>query len=385
MSVSSTTASNSDGSISATSGRSAGKLRAAVIGVGHLGQHHARVLAGMPDVELVGVVDSRPDQARAIAEKFHSRPYDDYAELLDQVDAVSIAAPTKLHHEIGLAFLNRGVHCMMEKPLASSLSQAEALANAAKANRAVLQVGHIERFNPALGALADFHVRPNYISCERMGVYTFRSTDIGVVLDLMIHDIDLVLSMVKSPVRSVSAVGIKVIGTPHEDVANARIEFANGCIANLTASRVSCQTVRKMRLWGSEGYATLDFADKHGTLVRVPEDFKRGQSISLDGIDLSRPDAARDFLFGRLLRMEQRQGQGPEPLALELEEFVNAIRFGIRPTVTGEEAVEAMRLADKVLVSIDAHQWEPAVEGLAGPKFWTRPRSVRGSVENEAS
>lgn len=377
--------SNGNGNGNANSnGEGDGKLRAAVIGVGHLGQHHARVLAGMPGVELVGVADAQPEQARKIADKFGGRPYVDYADLLDKVDAVSIAAPTKFHHEIGMAFLSRGVHCMMEKPLASTLSQAEALANAAKAHRAVLQVGHIERFNPALSALADFQVRPKYISCERMGTYTFRSTDIGVVLDLMIHDIDLVLSMVKSPVKSVSAVGVKVMGA-HEDVANARVEFANGCVAALTASRVSYQTVRKMRLWGTEGYATLDFADKQSTLIRVPEDFKRGQAIALDGVDLSRPDAARDFLFGRLLRMEQCQGQGPEPLALELSEFVNAIRFGIRPTVTGEEAVEAMRLADKVLVSIDSHQWEPAVEGLAGPKFWTRPRSVRGSVENEAS
>jgi predicted dehydrogenase len=362
------------------------KTRVAVIGVGHLGRHHARILAAMPDVELVGVVDARPEQAEAIARSSKTTAYNDYRPLLDQVDAVSVAVPTRFHREVAGAFLERGIPAMVEKPLASTLAEAEELVALADARGVPLAVGHIERFNPALNALEGLPLRPKYIAAERMGTYTFRSTDIGVVFDLMIHDIDLVLSMMSAPVQSVAAVGVSIFGG-YEDVANARIEFADGGVANLTASRASYQAVRKMRIWGPEGYAALDFATKHGTLIR-PSDRLRSGDLELDGLDLGQPAQVKERIFGKILRVDQvEQPEGREPLALELEDFIAAVRTGSRPKVTGAEALRAVALADRVIKSLNTHHWEgiangptgpldlpaPTVEpivGLAGPKAW---------------
>ncbi len=323
------------------------RLKVGVVGVGHLGRHHARVLAGMPEVELVGVVDARSEQGQAVAEACRTRAFTDYRELLDRVDAVSVAVPTAAHREVAGAFLERGIPTLVEKPLATTLVEAEELVALAEARDTIFQVGHIERFNPALGALEGLAFRPKYIAAERLGTYTFRSTDIGVVLDLMIHDIDLVLSMVQAPVKSVAAVGVGVFGG-HEDVANARIEFEDGCVANLTASRASFQAVRKMRLYGPEGYVTLDFATKQGTIVRPSDRLRRGD-IDLEGLDLTQPSAVKERIFGKILRVDQVQAEGREPLALELEDFVQAIRSGTRPRVTGADALRSIRLADQVL------------------------------------
>ncbi len=248
----------------------------------------------------------------------------DYRQLLDAVDAVTVAVPTFLHREVAGAFLARGIATMVEKPMAGTLAEAEQLAAMARVNGAVLQVGHIERFNPALLALNQLPIRPKYITAERLSTYTFRSTDIGVVFDLMIHDLDLLLSMIAAPVRSVAAVGLSLFGE-HEDVANARIEFEDGSVANLTASRASYTAVRKMRIWGAEGYASLDFAAKQATLVRPSEQLRRGR-LDLDGVDLSQPAAIKDHLFGKVLRVDQVQCESAEPLALELEDFVAAAR-----------------------------------------------------------
>ncbi len=341
------------------------RLRVAVVGVGHLGQHHARVLASLPGVELVGVADNRFDQARAVAETNGTTAFADYRALLDRVDAVSVAVPTARHREVAGAFLERGIATMIEKPLATSLAEAGELVALARARNAVLQVGHIERFNPALTALVGLNLRPKYIAAERLSTYTFRSTDIGAVLDIMIHDIDVVLSMVPTPVRSVAAIGVSVFGG-HEDIANARVEFEDGCVANLTASRVSYQAVRKMRLFGAEGYATLDFAAKRGTLVRPSEQLRRGE-IDLEGLDLTQPDAIKERVFGTILRVDQVQTEGREPLALELEDFVQAARHGTRPKVSGDDALRVMRLADQILQAIHAHQWDGVPTGPIGP------------------
>ena len=375
------------------------RTRVAVVGVGHLGRHHARILASLRDVELVGVVDSRADQAQAIAEACRTAAYADYRELLDQVDAVSIAVPTRLHREVAGAFLERGIPAMVEKPLAATLFEAEELVGLADKMSVALQVGHIERFNPALNALEGLPLRPKYIAAERLGAYTFRSTDIGVVLDLMIHDLDLILSMVHAPVESVAAVGVSIFGG-HEDVANARVQFADGCVANVTASRASYQSVRKMRIWGSEGYATLDFATKQGTLIRPSDRLRRGE-IDLDDLDLDKPDQVKDRIFGKILRVDQVQTEGREPLALELEDFIAAVRTGSRPRVTGHDALRAVALADQILKSLNSHRWEgvesgptgpfnlpePVVEpiiGLTGPKAW-KYRGIRTSDSAENS
>jgi len=344
-----------------------GTLRVGVVGVGHLGRHHARVLAGIDGVTLVGVADARIEQARAVAESCGTTAYADYRDLLDRVDAVSVAVPTVLHREVAGAFLARGVPAMVEKPLASTPAEAEELVELAHARGVVLQVGHIERFNPALAALDGMRLRPKYIAAERLGLYTFRSTDIGVVLDLMIHDLDLVLSLIPAPVRSVAAVGVSVFGR-HEDIANARVEFEDGCVANLTASRASFQAVRKMRLYGAEGYATLDFAAKQGTLIRPSEALRRGE-LELDGVDLAQPAQVRDRLFGKILRVDQvpAPAESREPLALELEDFVRSVRTGARPRVTGDDALRAIRLAGQILDAIAAHQWEGRPDGPVGP------------------
>ncbi len=340
-------------------------LRVAVVGVGHHGQHHARVLAALPDVELVGVADSRIEQARLVAERHGTAAFADYRDLLERVDAVSIAVPTALHRSVAGAFLSRGVATMVEKPLASTLAEAEELVKLARARGVPLQVGHIERFNPALSALEGLSLRPKYIAAERLSTHTFRSTDIGVVLDLMIHDLDLVCSLVPTPVRSVAAVGVSVFGG-HEDIANARIEFEDGCVANLTASRVSFQAVRKMRLWGAEGYASLDFGARAGMLIRPSDRLRRGE-VDLDGVDLTQPLAVKERLFGQVLRVDQVQPEGREPMALELESFVAAVRSRSRPKVSGEDGLRAMRLADQVLRGVNAHQWEGIPDGPVGP------------------
>ncbi len=224
------------------------RLRVGVVGVGHLGQHHARILSTMSGVDLVGVVDSDPDRAAAIASKCETAAMGDHRQLLGLVDAVTIAVPTFMHRDVASVFLSQGVATMVEKPMAGTLAEAEHLTTLARAHDAVLQVGHIERFNPALLALDRLPIRPKYITAERLSTYTFRSTDIGVVFDLMIHDLDLLLSMIEAPVRSVAAVGLSLFGE-HEDVANARIEFEDGSVANVTASRASYASVRKMRIW----------------------------------------------------------------------------------------------------------------------------------------
>ena len=341
------------------------RLKVAVVGVGHLGRHHARILASLPEVELVGVVDARAEQAKAVADACGTVAFEDYRDLLDKVDAVSVAVPTRAHREVAGAFLGRGIPTMVEKPLATTLLEAEELVALAESHSTTLAVGHIERFNPALSALDGVAFRPKYINAERLGTYTFRSTDIGVVLDLMIHDIDLLLSIVPSPVRSVTAVGVSIFGG-FEDVANARVEFEDGCVANLTASRASVQAVRKMRLWGAEGYVSLDFATKQGTLIRPSDKLRRGE-IDLEGVDLTQAAAVKERLFGKILRVDHVQGEGREPLALELEDFVHAVRSGTRPRISGAEALRSIRLADQILNSLRAHAWEGNADGPVGP------------------
>jgi predicted dehydrogenase len=370
------------------------RLRVGVVGVGHLGQHHARILAAMPGVELVAIADSRLEQAQAVASRCGTRALDDYHAMVDLVDAVTIAVPTVLHREVAGPFLSRGIATLVEKPMASSAAESEQLVDDARSGGAVLQVGHIERFNPALRALEEMPIRPKFVNAERLSTYTFRSTDIGVVLDLMIHDLDLLLSLINSPVRSVAAVGVSLFGD-HEDVANARIEFEDGSIANVTASRASYTPTRKMRIWGAEGYASLDFALKKATVVRPSEGLKRGK-LDLDGVDLSQPTAVREHLFGKVLRVDKVEPEPLEPLALELADFVNAARGISRPKVSGEDALRAVKLADQVLRSLEIHRWNAdspplspdspsfppeSASVLRGPHAWrVKTRQNLGSV-----
>ena len=265
------------------------RLRLAVIGVGHLGKEHARILAGMPDVELVGVADVNRDQADAIAQRHATRAYGDYQLLLSLVDAAVVVVPTTYHHAVAGCFLRRGIATLVEKPLAMNLAQARDLEKLARDHQVLLQVGHIERFNPAFEELQSRPLRPKFIASERLSPFSGRSADIGVVLDMMIHDLDLVLALVRSPVRSVQAVGIAVLGG-HEDVAHAHLVFENGCVATLSASRVSPTTVRRMHLWGAEGFAGVDFAQRRLRLTQPSESFRQhhGDPRKLSAASLSR-------------------------------------------------------------------------------------------------
>lgn len=348
-----------------------GRLRLGVVGVGHLGRHHARVLAGIDGVELVGVADARLEQARAVAEPLQVAAHADYRALLDQVDAISIAVPTSLHAEIASAFLEAGIPTLVEKPLAGSVAEAAAMVELARRRGTLIQVGHIERFNPAFRVATDSGLKPKYVAAERLGLYTFRSTDIGVVHDLMIHDLDLLLTWATAPVRRVSAVGVSLFG-PHEDVATAWIEFEDGCVANLTASRASYQAMRKMRLWGEQGYATLDFAKREATIVRPSERLRQGD-LNVDGLDLSQPEVVRKHLFGNVLRAESVPApEYREPLAEELEDFVRAIRAGTPPKVSGADALRAMRLAGEILGCLEAHRWDSRSDAPIGPARLTQ-------------
>jgi len=342
------------------------RLRVAVIGAGRLGGFHAQKLAAMEDVELVAVADPAETARRRVAQQCHTRAVADHRELYGQVDGVVIAAPTKFHHRLGLAFLHRGIHVLMEKPLATTAIEARELVEAARHREVVLQVGHVERFNPAL-ALAATHVHdPKYIEATRASGFTFRGTDVGVVLDLMIHDIDLVLSMVRSPVRRVDALGLSVMGG-HEDTANARIEFESGCVATLGASRVSPWPVRQMNIWSRRGFAHVDFGARTATLIHPSEKLLRRQ-LDVDSLPVEEVEHLKEHLFDEHLFREDHEADAVDALNLELRDFVSAIGTPHAPRVGGVAGWEAIAVAEQILDRINHHAWDNAPQGPVGPR-----------------
>lgn len=347
-------------------------LRMAVIGVGHLGQAHARILAAMPDVELVGVADVSAAQAGLVADRHGCRAYTHYGPLLDQVDAATIVAPTCHHHSIASAFLDRGVPLLVEKPLAPTLEQADDLVRLARQRGVTLQVGHVERFNPAFEELCGRPIRPKFVECERHGPFTGRSTDIGAVLDLMVHDLDLLNALDGSAAVGVEAMGITVFGG-HEDLVNARLTFASGCVAHVTVSRVAPFPKRRMRIWAPEGYAGLDFM--LGRLVLVqPTDELRRHGLSVTNFDPARRDALKNEIFGRhLLVQEQTCVASSDALTRELADFVRCVRTGSRPRVSGEDGRAAVALACRVLDCVASHQWDGRPDGPTGPSNMPAP------------
>jgi predicted dehydrogenase len=347
------------------------RLRLAVVGVGHLGKEHARILAGMPEVELVGIADVNADQARTVASRCGSRAFADYWPLLNLVDAAVIAVPTIHHHAIAAEFLKRGIPLLVEKPLTNTLEQADNLVELARRTGTLLQVGHIERFNPAFLELESRPLQPRFVTCERLGPFSGRSTDIGVVLDLMIHDLDILLALVKSDVKAVEATGICLFGG-HEDVANARVIFSNGCVATVTASRASFTPQRRMHIWAPEGYVALDFSKRHLTLIQ-PSDEVRSRGLDTSHLDPAGLALLREQLFGRyfqVLELDRREG---DQLTSELQDFVRCVRSGSRPRVTGEDGRNAIALASRILDSLRAHNWNGTAAGPTGPAQLPRP------------
>jgi predicted dehydrogenase len=303
----------------------AAPLRTAVIGVGHLGRHHARLLASMHDVTLTAVVDTAAEKAAEASASTGARACGDFRELLDGVDAVVVAVPTELHREIAVPFLERGVAVLVEKPLSRSIPDADAILEAARRNHAVLGVGHTERHNPAVAAILPLVTSPRFIEVHRLSAFPERSLDIDVVFDLMIHDLDVLLSVVEEEVVGVEAVGVPVL-TDRVDIANARLRFAGGCIANVTASRISRDRVRKVRFIEPASYVSVDYASRELEVWRLRK--VEGGRPAIEGGPVAVPEA--------------------EPLRRELEDFVAAVRDRRAPRVDGHQGRRALALATRI-------------------------------------
>jgi predicted dehydrogenase len=356
------------------------RLPVAVVGVGHLGKEHARILASLADVELVAVVDPNRSQAETVAQRCQTRACTDHHALVGSVRAAVIAAPTAYHHSVARDFLAAGVPLLVEKPLASNLAQAEELAHLAGEQPTLLQVGHIERFNPAFEELQSRPLRPRYIVCERCSGFSGRSTDVGVVLDLMIHDLDLVLALTRSEPARVEALGAAVLGG-NEDLAQARVTFANGCIADLTASRVHPESVRRMRVWSAEGYAGVDLGKRQVTLMQPGEHLRRGR-IDSRRLDPALMASLKAELFTRhmqVVEIDCSQRYQADQLTRELQDFIRCVRTGQAPRVDAAAGRNAMALASQVLDAIRMHAWEGAPDGPTGPQQLPAPR---GSLFN---
>jgi len=309
------------------------KLRVAVIGVGHLGQHHARLLATMDDVELVGVVDTKPGRAAEVAIRYSTRPFIDAADVLGRVDAVCVAVPTSSHVAIAMPFIDAGVSVLVEKPIASSVDDADRLVDAADRRGVTLAAGHTERFNPAVAAALPLVTDPRFVEIHRLGTFPERSLDIDVVFDLMIHDLDLLLASVRSDVVSVEAVGVNVL-TPRTDIANARLRFASGCVANVTASRISRERVRKVRFFQHDSYVSVDYA---------------AQEVELYRLAPGKPGDPRPAIQGGKLEIANE-----EPLKRELADFVDAVRTGRDPGVPGRAGRDALALATRIAQQMES-------------------------------
>jgi predicted dehydrogenase len=347
------------------------RLRVAVVGVGHLGKEHARILAGLDGVELIGVADVNAEQASAVARRVGTEAYDDFLPFLGRAEAVCVVVPTTQHFAVASEFLRRGTPVLVEKPLAATLEQAEALVGLAARHGALLQVGHIERFNPAFEELQRVPLRPKFVACERLGPFTGRSTDIGVVLDLMIHDLDLLLALVRSPVRRVEALGVSLFGA-HEDVAHARLQFADGCVATVSASRANPAPVRSMQVWAPEGFVCADLAKRRLTLVQPSEQVRR-HGLDPRRLDGASPARLKEELFGRHLEVLELDRNRGDQLTRELEEFVRCVRTGQAPRATGEVGLSAVALASRVLDSLRSHAWEGDPRGPVGPRQLPAP------------
>jgi predicted dehydrogenase len=310
-------------------------IRVGVIGVGYLGRHHARILASLPGVSLVAVVDTNRARAREIAAAHGTEALFEARDLLGRVDAVTVAVPTELHRDIAIPFLAAGVPALVEKPMARSLAEADALIAAAERANVLLAVGHTERFNPAVAAARPLVANPRFVEVHRLGTFPDRSLDIDVVFDLMIHDLDVVLSLVGADVESIEAVGVPVL-TGRVDIANARLKFANGCIANLTASRISRDRVRKIRFFQPAAYLSIDYAAQKIELWRLIR--SNGASPKIEGGEVPVPNE--------------------EPLRRELADFVEAIAARRAPLVTGEQGRRALALATEITerMAVQQHQ-----------------------------
>jgi len=303
-------------------------LRTAVVGVGYLGRFHAQKYAQLPGSELIAVADSNAQTAAAVASELGVRAVQDFRELIGQVDAVSLAVPTPLHHAMGMELLQAGIHVLIEKPIATTTEQARELIDAARAHGCVLQVGHLERFNPAIVAAAERLKTPRFVESHRLAPFKQRGTDVSVVLDLMIHDIDLIQELVGTPLESIDAIGATVF-SGEIDIVNARLKFAGGCVANTTASRISLKQERKIRIFQDDAYLSIDLQQKILSVIRKKDPATAVESpaqVSIEEESFEQGDALRD----------------------EIAAFLRAIRTGTEPLVTGEDGLRALETAMRI-------------------------------------
>jgi predicted dehydrogenase len=305
-------------------------LRAAVVGAGYLGAFHAEKYAALNDVELVAVVDVDLQRAQVVAGRCRTQAATDYRALFDRVDCVSLAVPTPLHFPLAQELLAHGIDVLVEKPLTATVADGRALVEAAERQGRILQVGHLERFNPAIRALTEIITRPRFIECHRLAPFVERGTDVDVILDLMIHDLDVILSLVQAEVQSVEAVGVPVL-SESTDIANARLRFTDGCIANITASRVALKRERKIRLFQADTYVSVDYSEKHVRLCRRQP---------VDGV--------------MTITVEERAlGEG-DALFDEIEHFVRSVRTRQRPLVDGRAALRALDVAERIRTNLES-------------------------------
>lgn len=336
----------------------------AVVGTGRMGRHHVRICSELPEADLLAVVDPDADRAGALADQYNCddlRSVDELLAKYPHVKAATIAAPTVHHAAVAEPLLAAGVACLVEKPLAESSDVARRIVELGEAHDTVVQVGHTERFNPAVRAISELDITPRFIEVDRVSPMTFRSVDVGVVFDIMIHDIDIVLMMARSEVVDVRATGVAVLGE-HEDVANARLEFADGCVANLTASRLAMKTERKLRVFSESAYISLNYATKEGVIMNRTANDAKLQEIRSElaaGADLSSLD------WTEVVSRQEIAINDEEPLRAEQQNFLAAVRGEQQPAVPGRAGLAAVDIAERVVASIATHAWT----GVESPRI----------------
>ena len=333
------------------------KIRTAVIGAGKMGAIHAKVYDKLDSAKLIAVVDSNIKNAQKLAKKYKCDYFEKAEDILGKVDAVTISTPTTDHYDLAKLFIQNNIPVLIEKPLASTVEQGRKIVKLAQDNGVVVAVGHSERCNPVVQAMHRLDIEPKFIESNRISPYPFRSMDISVVLDVMIHDIDIILSLAASKVKEVYAVGVGVIEPDKEDICNARIIFENGCIANVTASRIALKTERKVRVFSRQGYLSLDYFKKTGTIIKAEPNTNIAEKIRQlktgSKLDLLKTN------WTDMLHIEKLDIDDKEPLRLEQESFLKALAGqSKKPEVNAEEALAAMECAEMILNSIKQHKWE---------------------------
>ena len=332
------------------------KIRTAIVGAGKMGGIHAKVYSKLDEAQLVAIADMDLTRAQNLAQQYNCQALSDPRELIGKVDAVTISAPTVAHKMLAELFISNRIPVLIEKPLASSVEEGRRIVELSKKYNIVVAVGHSERCNPVVQAMKRLKIEPMFIESTRVSPYPFRSMDIGVVLDVMIHDIDIILSLANSPVKKVEAVGVNVIAD-HEDICNARVTFENGCIANITASRLAMKTERKVRIFSRQAYLSLDYHRKEGIVIKTDP--------NIDMVKWIREhQAAQDFDFStvnwtEMLHIEQLDITEAEPLKVEQQAFLKAVSdSSCRPEVTAEEGLAALECAEKILTCVRQHKWQ---------------------------